>query len=386
MRLLARGWRFHGRDLPPLAVALLLAACGSHEADAGTADSTAAPVVGAQTAVATRQPFAETVNAIGTVMARPGKIAALAPPAATRVMHIFVAVGQRVAAGAPLVEFDRAPFDAEARSAEAALTAAQHGYDRAKRLVDAGILARKDLDQAGTDLAQAEANAVAARRAQAYATLRAPIAGVVTHLDAVLSGAVDPSRTVVEVADPNALDLVFTTSPGDAARIRPGAAVRVTAGQQATGEALGTGSVLDVAATVDTTSRGVAVRARLERPTRPLRIGETVFGQITVATNPNAVTVPIAALVPEGEGYKVFVVDASRHAHATPVSVGARTQQLAEITRGLEGGETVVTSGAYGVQDSATVVPITTAPGAPAPESAGAEKGAGKGDSAGAKP
>jgi hypothetical protein len=144
--------------------------------------------------------------------------------------------------------------------------------------------------------------------------------------------------------------------------------------------------VLDVAATVDTTSRGVAVRARLERPTRPLRIGETVFGQITVATNPNAVTVPIAALVPEGEGYKVFVVDASRHAHATPVSVGARTQQLAEITRGLEGGETVVTSGAYGVQDSATVVPITTAPGAPAPESAGAEKRAGKGDTAGAKP
>ena len=46
-------------------------------------------------------------------------------------------------------------------------------------------------------------------------------------------------------------------------------------------------------------------------------------------------------------------------AHATPVSVGARTEKLAEITRGLSGGEMVVTYGAYGVTDSARVVPLT---------------------------
>lgn len=344
---------------------LSVAACGKGAKGGNAADAKPGPdapaVVGARTAIAARQPFTESVHAIGTVAARPGHVASLSAPAATRVTQIFVVPGQRVAAGAPLVEFDRAPFDAQARSTEAALTSAEHAYERAKRLTDAGILARKDLDQASTDLAQAQANDVAARRAQAFATLRSPIAGVVTRLTAVLSASADPSQPIVEVADPAALDILLTVSPSDAARVRRGAAVSLTAGQQASGESLGTGTIADVAATVDTTSRGVLVRARIAHAARPLRIGETVFGRITVGERPNAVTVPLAALVPDAEGFKVFVLDSAHMAHATTVTVGGRTDQVAEITSGLAGGETVVTTGAYGVEDSVQVVPMAPA-------------------------
>lgn len=338
-------------------------------ADAGESGGDSAAVVGVRTAVATRQPFRESIAAIGTVAARPGHIAELGAPAPTRVTRIFVAVGEHVLAGAPLVAFDRAPFDAQARSAEVALTTAEHAYERARRLVDAGILARKDLDQAANDRARARADAVAARRAQALATLRSPISGVVTRLSAVLGGPADPSQPVVEVADPRSLDILLTVSPSAAARVRPGTAVILSAGQRdaadstsrpASGaEALGTGTVKDIAATVDSASRSVLVRAEIARPARALRIGETVFGSIVVDTRANAVTVPVEALVPDGEGMKVFVLDSEHVAHATRVSVGARTDDLAEITRGLAGGETVVTYGAYGVTDSARVVPVT---------------------------
>jgi RND family efflux transporter MFP subunit len=323
-----------------------------------------------RTAVATRRPFDETIDALGTVTARPGHIAELSAPAPSRITHIYVAVGERVAAGAPLVQLDRAPFDAQARSAEVALTAAERAYERASRLVEAGILARKDLEQAASDRARARSDAVAARRAQTLATLRSPIGGVVTKLTAVLGGPADPSQPMVEVADPAALDILLKVSPAAAARVHSGAAVILSAGQRAseavdsatgsgTGtEALGTGTVKDVSATVDSTSRSVTVRARIAHPARTLRIGETVFGSIVLATRPNAVTVPVDALVPDGEGMKVFVLDSAHIAHATPVSVGARTEKLAEITRGLSGGETVVTYGAYGVTDSARVVPL----------------------------
>lgn len=346
------------------AVLLLLpvVACARHdtgdEAAAASAAGGAGSVVGAETAIATREAFTEIVSAIGTVTARPGYIAALSAPAPTRVMRIFVAIGQHVAVGAPLVEFDRAPFDAQARSAEAALASAEHAYGRAQRLAEAGIVPRKDVDQASADLAQAQSAAVVARRAQSLAILHAPMAGVVTRLDAVLGGSVDAAQTLVEVADPSMLDLLFTVTPADAARIRSGAAVQVTAGQRETGEVLGTATVTDVAATVDTATRGVLVRARLGHPTRSLRIGETIVGQVAVAVHPNAVSVPIAALVPNGDGIKVFVIDSAHRARATPVTVGARSGQRAEITSGLSGGETVVTVGAYGVDDSARVVPI----------------------------
>jgi multidrug efflux pump subunit AcrA (membrane-fusion protein) len=71
--------------------------------------------------------------------------------------------------------------------------------------------------------------------------------------------------------------------------------------------------------------------------------------------------------VPEGEGFKVFVVDATGMAHEREVKVGARTASGVEVLEGLKSGERIVTSGAYGMQDSAKVV-------APKPDSAKEEK------------
>ena len=64
---------------------------------------------------------------------------------------------------------------------------------------------------------------------------------------------------------------------------------------------------------------------------------------------------PVEALVPEGEGFRVFVVDSAGIARARPVVVSGRSEARAEILQGLAAGERVVTTGAYGVTDSAKV-------------------------------
>jgi membrane fusion protein (multidrug efflux system) len=342
------------------ALAGLCIGCGGSHAAADAKASPGAPAeVQASTALATVQPFAQVVSAIGTVTPRPGRFAELAAPAPTRVARIFVAPGQRVAEGDSLIEFERAPFDAVARSAGAALENADRTHTRAVRLVQAGILPQKDSDQAAADLAQAQVAAVTARRAQQLATVRAPLAGVVTRMSAVLGASVDASQPLVEVVDPTALDIVLNVSPAEAARIHVGDAVTVTPGEGgggATGERLGEGVVAGVGAAVDTMSRAVAVRARLEHPARPLRIGESVFGRIVTAVHARAVTVPLQALVPAGDEFQVFVVDSAGIAHARPVKVGARSESLAEVVAGLAAGETVVTAGAYGVEDGAKII------------------------------
>lgn len=351
------------RRVPLAALLALLAACRGGSAAGDAADEAGQgpvvpAVVGARTARATMHPFTQTIDAIGTVAARPSAFAALSAPAPTRVARIFVAVGERVRRGQPLVEFERAPFDAAARSAEATLAGAERAAERARRLADEGIAPRKEVEQAAVDLAQARAALVTARRAQELATLRAPIAGVVTALGAALGESADPNVPMVAVADPSALDVVLAVTPGQAAAIRAGDSVMLGAGATPGGEPLGTATVTSVAVTVDSAARSVAVRAHAARPTRPLRIGETVFGRIAVAVHPNAVAVPLPALVPQGEGFRVFVVDRDGIAHARPVTVGARSESEAEITSGLRAGEVVVTYGAYGVQDSAKIVRV----------------------------
>ena len=341
-----------------LVSALLLGGC-RHDADE-EGGAAAAPVVGVRTAIAAAQPFTETLGAIGSVRARAGHSAALGAPGAARIARVLVTAGQHVSAGDVLVELDQTAFQGAAQSAGAQLEASQAAYDRAKRLADAGIVPRKDVEQAAAELGKARADAATARRAAQLSVLRAPISGVVTSVTATLGATADPALPLVEIADPTATDVVLETTPADAARIHPGAAVALVAGQGAGGESLGSGSVADVGGTVDSATRSVSVRVRVVNARRPLRIGETVFGEIATSVKPDAVVVPTDALVPEGDGFKVFIVDGQNIAHARHVAIGGRSSTLAEIIDGVRAGERVVTYGAYGVEDSAKVVPAAS--------------------------
>lgn len=337
-----------------IAAALWGAACAKPDDEArpeggGSAVTAAVESVGTAT-------FDETVDAVGTVTARPGHVAVLAAPAPTRVAKVFVSPGAVVKPGDPLIEFEQAPFEAAARSAEAALAAAERADARAARLAEAGVLPRKEADAAATELATARATVVTARRARELALLRAPIAGVVTRMTASLGASVDPSVPVVEVTDSRALDVTVAVSPAAAPRTRPGQPVefRATAGDSA---AIARGRVAEVAAVVDSATGAVQVRVTIVPPVGPIRVGQTLFGRIAVARHPSAVVVPLDALVPTGEGFRVFTIDTAGVAHAAAVQVGGRTDRVAWITDGVKAGDRIVTRGAYGVDDGSKVVP-----------------------------
>ena len=316
------------------------------------------PIVSATTIVVAPQAFTEQLGAIGTVTGRSGHVATLSAPAQSRVEQVFVSAGQVVRAGQTLVVLDQAPFRAAAQAADAALATAERTLERQQRLAEEGIVPKKDADQAAADVAKARADAIAARRALELSTLRAAINGTVTRLTATLGVGVDPSQPLVEITDPSALDVLLSVTPSDAARVHRSAKVGLTAGQTMNGEPLGIGTVVDVSGVVDTTTRSVAVRVQATTTRRPLRIGETVFGLIDVGMRPSAIVIPAEALVPEGDQFKVFVVDANGVAHEQEVKVGARSDAGVEILEGLHAGDRIVTAGAYGVQDSAKVVPM----------------------------
>jgi RND family efflux transporter MFP subunit len=321
------------------------------------------PVVAARTVAASVEPFTHTVSAIGTVVSRPDRYAALSAPSATRIARVYVTAGQRVASGQPLVEFEQVGFNAAASGAQAALTAAERNNERAQRLANEGILPRKDAEQAAAELGRARSEAVTARRAQQLSVLRSPVSGVVVRLTAVLGASADPAQVLVEVADPSAFDVVLSLGPSQAGEVHQGSRVTLSSGEKSGGDELGAGLVASVGAALDTVSRSVAVRVTMTSTRRPLRLGESVYGEIATQVIPNAIVVPVEALVPGDEvgAYRLFVVDKGGTALGRDVKVGGRTQTKAEITAGLKGGELVVTQGAFAVEDSAKVVRPTQA-------------------------
>ena len=336
--------------LVPMLLVLLMA-CGKK---AVTDETGAIPLVTVQTAPVTTASFNPTVHAVGTVVSSPKGYAELSAPAQSRVARVLVTAGQKVRAGDVLVELDAVALQAAATGATAALNAAQSTYERASRLAKEGILPRKAVEQASSELAQANAAAVGARRTYALSTLRAPISGVVTRMNAVTGASVDPTQVLVAVADLASLQVLLQLSPLNAAGIRPGAPVTFLDNDTPSATVLGHGTVATVGAAVDSSTRAVPIRVRIESSTRPLRLGETLTGKVSFAESTTGMSIPFAALVPDSAGFKVYVVK-SGVAYATPVEVGTRGDSLVQITRGLAAGMIVVTTGAYGLEDSSKV-------------------------------
>ncbi|MEO7358781.1 MAG: efflux RND transporter periplasmic adaptor subunit, partial [Gemmatimonadaceae bacterium] len=236
----------------------------------------------------------------------------------------------------------------------------------AKRLVDAGVSPRKDLEAANAELASARANAATANRTQQLARLQSPIAGVVTRLNAVLGANADVAQTLVEISDTRSLDLLLVLSPSLAAGVHNGQAVALRDAANST-EKTADGRIADVSAVVDSESRGVVVRVAIDKQQRTVRIGETLFGQVITGTHKAAIVIPDDALVPTGEGFQVFVVDSEHIAHARPVIVGGRDGHRVWISEGLKTGERVVTAGAFGLDDGNTVVEAAPSKGQKSP-------------------
>ena len=345
-------------SLVPLLAVLVVAGCGKKGEDE-SAKAASPPEVAAKTAIAAIQPFTEVIGAIGTVVPRIGHVAVLSAPAAGRVATVRVAAGQAVTRGDALIELEPATFQAALKSAMATQSAARAARDRAQRLVTEGISPQKELDQANADLARADADVAVATRMMELSIVRTPISGVVTRMATSLGASVDPSEPLVEVADPAALDVMLSVQPADAARIKGGDKVTLHPNQRATGQSLATGEVVDLAGVVDSASHSVAVRVRTTSTTRRLRIGETLFGEIVAAVRAHAVIIPVEALVPEGDGFKVFIVDSAGIAHARPVAVGGTTDRIVEVLGGVAAGDRVVTYGAFGVEDGARIVAAT---------------------------
>lgn len=344
---------------------LAISACGGGVATGRADSSQALPAVQVSTALVVRADMALDIAATGSIVARAGSFATLSAPAPTRVTRILVTSGDRVRAGQALILLDRAPFIAASQQATATAQATRSAETRAAGLVAQGIWPRRELEQARAARLQADAAVTLAQRGLDLATPRSPLGGVVSRVYAAIGASVDAMQPLVDVVDPTAIEVRLALSPGDAARVRAGTAVRFTAdgGTSAPPQSLGTGQVTTIAPQVDSLTGAVDVRARLVAPTRQPRLGEVVTARLQTDVHVGAVAVPAVSLVSAGDGYQVFVVSRGDTAHARAVTVGRRSGTLAEILAGVAVGERVVTEGAYGVEDGSPLR-IMAKPGA----------------------
>ena len=111
-----------------------------------------------------------------------------------------------------------------------------------------------------------------------------------------------------------------------------------------------------VSPALDPNSTTVEIWVQAKNPDQRLKPGTSVQVSMLAQTIPDALVIPAAALLTGRDGTtSVMVVGADNRAHQKPVSVGIRQGDQVQITEGLQAGDHVVASGAYGLPDNTQV-------------------------------
>lgn len=348
------------KRLMTLSAALLAAACGADEPGQLPRGPEPAEV---SVSAAALGPAVESFSASVTSE----RAADIATRMSGTVQRVLVDVGSTVRAGQPLVELDAVDITARVAAARAQEELARASHRRVENLARDGAASQQELDQATAALAAARAMLAEAEAQGAYAVIRAPFDGVVTHRAVNPGDLALPGHPLLVVVAPGALKVVAdlpsqragTLAAGQAVAVRlEGATDAVAARVVRVVPALGgSARTFRVEAVMDDAppSALAGAYARLELP----RVGE------------GSRWIPADAVVERGQLSGVFTVE-SDTLRLRWVRLGVRQGDAVELLAGPGGALAVVRRPSPDLFDGRAVgnhrAEAWTAPGAAAGE------------------
>lgn len=329
-------------------VALALSSCsreGGQTVAAGTA-----PPVPIRTALAVDENLPVLVDAPATV--RPAERATIAAKLTGTVATLPVALGQTVQSGEVLVTLNAPEVAARLRQAQAQLAEAGRNTDRVRTLVEKGVNAPESLRDAEDRQRFAEAAAAEAEAMVAFATLRAPFAGVITQKHVLPGDLATPGQALLALESTQRLRAEGFVPEQAGAGLQRGDRLAVA---WRDGDPPVDGTIDEISAAADAASRSVLVKVAL--PAGVARSGQ--FARLLVPHGRSAtLLVPADAVTRFGQVERVFVVEEGR-ALLRLVKTGRTHNGRIEILSGLRSGERLVLAPPTSLRDGQ---PVTSAP------------------------
>jgi RND family efflux transporter MFP subunit len=340
---------------------------------AGCSRSADAPVAGiAPVTVTVRtakiQDLRDTVVAQGAIVAAPTAIFTVVAPGSAKIVELPKTEGATTQPGDLLVRFDLTSLTTGLGASATAVSAAQRNLDSAKAelakqesLFARGYTPRNTYESAKqavataqTSVDQLQAQTNAANALNDRAIVRAPFAGIVTHVFRNVGDVVDPTTNaaVLQLVDPTRVQVAVQVSPSQELRLAPGQAATVAVtGSQETQPA--TVIVAPPVAGPDG-SPTIEVRLALTGPAPPPFL-TPVTAEIVVDRRDRVVVLPESAIAKDEIGTYVMIAGADGRAHRRDVHVGLVVTHLAEIRSGVTDGDEVIVGGLDQVSDNAAI-------------------------------
>ena len=240
-------------------------------------------------------------------------------------------------------------------TAAAALVQAQATYDVAQNHLDSlkAVSRTASLQQAAGQLSSAKGKYLAAEAQVSYSEVRSPIRGIVTDRPLFPGETTNSGSTLITVMDTSFLLAKVHLSQTVAQRLKVGdSASVIVPGTDKPVPA----KIYLVSPALDPGSTTVEVWLRIGNRAGKFKAGTPVGTSIKGRTLAKTVKVPLSAVLTAADGSKsVMAVGSDGVAHRRAVELGISDGEDVQVTQGLDGSETVITTGAYGLDEGTKV-------------------------------
>jgi membrane fusion protein (multidrug efflux system)/multidrug efflux system membrane fusion protein/cobalt-zinc-cadmium efflux system membrane fusion protein len=351
---------------------LLMPSCSKKSAgdeDAG-GDEAAANVVAEITVTRVeRADIQSTLSVSGTISALPNQDVRVSSLVPGRVAHMAVAEGDHISEGQVLAKIDDRPFHDQVRQAQAAVDQAKANVDNAElslqrnqKLLERGIAAQKDFEDARTQSAvnkallnQAEAALSLAQLNLTRTDVRSPLTGMVVKRLLSTGEQVDgtAAQPIFEVANTAEVELYGNVPALYLDKIRVGQALSIST--DAFPGKVFQGRIVAISPAVDPATNVGLVRIRIASGAGRLRLGMFITAQVPLESHRNTLVAAIQAVYRDSDGNpEVYRVEGEK-AEAVPVTLGLETKDRVELLSGAQEGETIILGGGYGLPAHAKI-------------------------------
>ena len=240
-------------------------------------------------------------------------------------------------------------------TAQAALVQAKVAYDAAEKHFESMQKVSREaaLQQAQGQLTSTRGKYLGAEAQVSYSEIRSPISGVVSDRPLFPGETVTVGSILLTVMDTSSLlaKVHLAQAVGQSLKVGDQAEISVPGISQPV-----IAKVSLVSPELDPGSTTLEVWLRLDNHDGLYKVGTPVRASITGETVPGALKVPLGAILTAQDGSKsVMVVGSDGAAHRKPVTLGINDGDDVQILHGITTQDTVITTGAYGLDDGTKV-------------------------------
>lgn len=306
------------------------------------------------TAIVQQAPFADRIEALGTL--RANETVSLRSSVTETVTELHFEDGQRVKKGDILVEMTSKEENALLEEAQSTYDEAILQFDRIKPLADKGTASGSLLDQRRREMETAQARLEAVKSQISDRIIVAPFDGITGFRNISIGALMSPGDVITTLDDDSVMKLDFSVPETYLPTLKVD--LPITAKSSAFPQTAFVGKIVSVGSQIDPVTRSIQSRAIIPNDKNLLRPG--LLMSVDLAKDERQVIlVPEEVLIQEGGKSFVFLVQKEGEGtivKKTEVKTGARSKGNVEITQGLSEKQEIVSHGTLKVRDGQAIV------------------------------